>query len=343
MDYRWEKLKRKLEEKNLDAFLITSRVDIFYFSGVWVEGAALFTPHRKFILTSPMYREETEKIKNRWEIAIYKNTLENTLKKIAELIKIKRCGFEQNSLTFAGYKRIKENFSSELVPCDFVGKIRSVKEKEEIEFIKKAAKITLSAFDYLRGILHTGIREKDVARECINYILKEADDLAFDPIVLFGERTSLPHGAPTERKLKKGDLVTIDIGARVKGYCADITRTFVWGSPPSKTWEERLKLLESVKRKAIERIKPGVKSSEIHKIVKEELTRKGYAENFLHGTGHGVGLEVHEEPFIKQKSNTSLKDGMVITVEPGIYFSGEGGARLEDTILVTSKGGKILP
>ncbi len=343
MESRWEKLKTQLKKEKIDAFLITDSTNIFYFFGIWIEGAAFFAGERKFVLTKPMYQEEVEKNFFNWEPIICKNSIEEKLGELSERIGPLKCGFEANFLSFNQYKKIKERFKGELIPCcGLVEKIRSVKEEKEIDCIKKACQVTKSALEYLRGILYSGITEKMVLRKAVSYILKEADDVSFPPIVLFGERTSLPHGKPSLRKLKKGELVLIDIGAKVGNYCADMTRTFVWDGV-SERWQRVIEFVKNLQRLAIENIKPGVECAQVEKKIRERSKEAGYEENVLHSLGHGVGLEIHEEPFFSSKSNTPLQEGMVVTVEPGIYFPGEGGVRIEDTILVTSQGGKILP
>lgn len=343
MKERWKKLEQKLKEKKVDAFLFTHSPNIFYFSGSWVKGALLYTPGEKFFITPLMYKEQIKREGGIWKKVIYEDGLENGLESLNSKIDIKKCGFESNHLSFAVYKKIKEKFKPRLIPCRGAGEeIRAIKDKPEIEFITKAAEITIDAFGYLREILHNGVTEKEIAREAINYILEEADEISFYPIVLFGERTSLPHGRPTDQELKENELVLIDIGAKVGGYCADITRTFVWGRISEK-WKKIYDFVKTVKQTAIQYIKPGVKSSEVNEVIREEGIRAGYPEGFLHGAGHGVGLEVHEEPILNRSSNTLLEEGMVVSLEPGIYSPGEGGVRMEDMILITNKGGCILP
>jgi len=342
MESRWKKLEKKLKKRGLDAFLLTGSFNIFYLSGIWVQGAVLFTSGKKFFVIPPMYEEEVKKGKNGWEVVTYKNTLEEGLESLNKRIDIKKCGFESNHISFVLYNKIKGKFKPQLIPCNsLIEKLRAVKEKEETELIRKARQITISAFNYLKETLYTGITEKEVAKKAITYLTKEADGVSFDPIVLFGERTSLPHGRPSERKLKKNELVLIDIGAKVKDYCADITRTFVWGKS-SKRWEKIYNFVKNIKQLAIQHMKPGVKASEIDEIVREEVTRAGYEKYLLHGTGHGVGLEVHEQPVLNRTSNIILEEGMIATVEPGVYFPGEGGIRIEDMVLVTTQGGRIL-
>lgn len=339
---RWERLEQKLKEENLEAFLLTNSVDIFYFSGLWIKGAVLFTPQEKFFIIPPMHQEKVKRRKDGWKVAVYEDTLEVKLGKLSRKMGIKGCGFESNRLSFSFYKKIKEEFKPQLVPCSVVEKIRAIKDGTEIDFIKKAGQITKGVFEQLRRIVHTGITEKEIAKKAINYILKETDEISFYPIVLFGERTSLPHGRPTDRELRKNELVLMDIGGKVRGYCADITRTFGWGRIPEK-WEKIYNFVQKVKQMAIQHIEPGVKASKIDKMIREESIKAGYRKKLLHGIGHGVGLEVHEQPILNRSSNTTLEEGMVTTLEPGIYFPGEGGVRTEDMVLITKEGALILP
>ena len=342
MRSRWGKLEQMVDEEKLDAYLLMDSFDIFYFSGIWMEGALLFTPHKKFVFVSPMYQEETQKGEKDWELIICKETLETELGDLSGKVNVKRCGFDSNHLSLAFYNKIEERFSAQLVPSNGITeKLRAIKDQAEINCIRKATTITIGALDYLKTLLCDGITEKEIAREGINYILKEADGISFYPIVLFGTRTSLPHGYPTNRALQENQLVLIDIGAKVGGYCADITRTFMWGEIPEK-WKNIYSLVENLKRMAIQQIKPGGQSSAIDRIIREETAKAGYQEEFLHGTGHGVGLEVHEPPVLNRSSNTILEEGMVVTVEPGLYFAREGGVRIEDMVLITNEGDQIL-
>ncbi|MBE0477530.1 aminopeptidase P family protein [Candidatus Aerophobetes bacterium] len=341
-ELRWKKLEQKLKEKDLDAFLVTGKMDIFYFSGLCSGGTVLFTSKKKFFFLPPMYAEEITKDESGWEVLVYENSLESELENVSRKINVKRCGFDSNQLSFALYKKIKEKFKAELVPCDGMAeKIRAIKDGKELNLIRKARQITIDAFYHLKKILHNGMSEKEVANEAINYILREADDVSFYPIVLFGKRTSRPHGKATEQKLRDNELVLIDMGAKIGGYCADITRTFMWGKVQEK-WEKIYNFVHTLQQLAIQHIKPGVKASKIDELIREETAKAGYQKKLLHGAGHGIGLEVHEQPILKRNFDTVLEEGMVVCVEPGIYFAGEGGVRIEDMVLVTNQGGHIL-
>lgn len=343
MNARWERLNTELKEKDLDGILLTNSVNIFYLFGVWIQGAALFTNERKFIITSPMYREEVTGKVEGVNLVFCQSKLDEKTAQVIRKTKIDRCGFESSCLSFDRYRRIKDKFDGEFIPCPGLpGKIRQVKEEKEIRYIRKASQITRSALEYLKVTLHSGITERILAREIIYYILKEADDVGFPPIVLFGDRTSLPHGRSGEKELKDNELVLVDVGAQVNGYCADFTRTFFWGEI-SRKWKRVYNFVDDLKRTAINYVRPGMKCSQVDEKIREEVVEAGYEEAYLHNLGHGVGLEVHEEPYFRRGSDTVLEEGMVVTVEPGLYFPGEGGVRMEDTVLVTSQGGCILP
>jgi len=339
---RLNKLLVKIGEENLNAFLVTEPYNIFYLIDCWIQGALFLTPSKKFLITSPLYGEEAKPKEKEWEIVIYPHTLEEALKTLKGETKSKKCGFESSHLSYHQYQKIKDNWEGELVPHPhLIEKIRAVKDKGEINLIRDAWRITRSAIDFIKGELRVGVTEKQIYNKVINYIEENSDEISFPPIVLFGERTSLPHGGPTARGLKKNEVVLLDLGAKVKGYCADLTATLFFGSVPDK-WFQIEKLVSHAQREGIDSIKPGVKCSQINERVKKIIEDGGYPGAFLHGTGHGVGLQIHEEPFLTFNSEAVLKEGMVITIEPGIYLSGEGGVRLEEMFLVTKEGGKVF-
>jgi len=339
---RLNKLLVKIKKENLNAFLVTEPHNIFYLINCWMQGALFLTPFKKFLLTPPLYREEVELKGKEWEIVVYHRTLEEALKKVERQTKPKRCGFESSFLSYYQYQRFKENWEGELVPYPhLIEEIRAVKDEKEIDLITDAWRVTKSTIDFLKGELRVGITEKQIFNKAINYIGENSDGISFFPIVLFGERTSLPHGRPTARKLKKNELVLLDLGARVKDYCADLTTTLFFGDVSDK-WFQIYKLVSEAQKAGLSKIKPGVKSSQIDESVRKVIEKGGYREAFLHASGHGVGLQIHEEPFLKFNSETVLKEGMVLTIEPGIYLPGQGGVRLEEMFLVTKEGGKVF-
>ena len=173
-------------------------------------------------------------------------------------------------------------------------------------------------------------------------VRKGAEKEAFDSIVAFNTSTAEPHHHSSDKQLKKGDMVTIDFGAKYNGYCADITRTFIYEDQGNAKYKEILDIVEEAARLGREAVKPGVKASEIDSICRSYIKSKGYGDFFVHSTGHGLGIDVHEFPYVSTTSDITLEPGMIITVEPGIYVEGTGGARIEDDVLVTSTGNKVL-
>ncbi len=337
---RLNKLLVKIGEENLNAFLVTEPYNIFYLIDCWIQGALFLTPSKKFLITSPLYGEEVKSKEKEWEIAIYPHTFEEALKALKRKTKSKRCGFESSHLSYHQYQKLKDNWEGELVAYPrLIEKIRAVKDKGEINLIKDAWRVTKSAIDFIKGELRVGVTEKQIFNKAINYIGEKSDGISFPPIVLFGGRTSFPHGGPTARELKKNELVLLDLGAKVKSYCADLTTTFFFGNVPDR-WFKIKKLVSDAQKEGIGRIKPGIKCSQINESVKKVIEGGGYPGAFLHGTGHGVGLQVHEEPFLTSNSEAILKEGMVITIEPGIYLPKKGGVRLEEMFLVTKEGGR---
>lgn len=203
---------------------------------------------------------------------------------------------------------------------------------------KRAQSITDAAFEYILPKIKVGVQEIEIASE-IEKFMKDhgAEKLAFDLIVVSGARGALPHGEPSDKRIENGDFVTIDMGAVINGYHSDMTRTVVVGSVSDRQKSIYDIVLEA-QESAIKKIKNGARAFDIDKCARDIIESYGYGEYFVHGTGHGVGLEIHEEPHLSKKSKALLRSGMIVTVEPGIYISGELGVRIEDMLLVTDDG-----
>jgi len=169
-----------------------------------------------------------------------------------------------------------------------------------------------------------------------------AQGASFDTIALFGQKSSLPHGRPTDKPLERGDVVLIDFGCRKNGYCSDLTRTYVYGTIPGAWFEEVYDLTLTAQKLALEAVRPGMSCRELDAVARDLITEAGHGKHFGHGLGHGVGLEIHEAPRLNPESATVLEAGMVITIEPGVYLPGKGGIRIEDLVLVTKDGGELL-
>lgn len=284
----------------------------------------------------PLLRLEKELFVGELHEAI-KNVLRN------RGIKEGKLGIESSSVPYNTYIKIAESLKDYTLTdaSDIVSKLRKVKSPEEIELMKEAVKVSEEALR--RGVESCieGVRECEVAAEIEHFIKSKGFGIAFETIVASGVRSALPHGFSSMKKLKSKELVVLDLGARYQHYCSDMTRTIAIGGLTS----EQHKLVERVieaQQAAIDKIAPGVKASEIDLEARRVLDKYGLSRYFIHSLGHGVGLSVHEPPSISPKSKEELEVGMVFTVEPGVYIEGLGGVRVEDMVLVTEKGAKLL-
>ncbi|NQT95730.1 MAG: aminopeptidase P family protein, partial [Candidatus Omnitrophica bacterium] len=223
-----------------------------------------------------------------------------------------------------------------------IGKLRAIKDQQEVGLIKKAAAIAKKAYKSIKRELKEGKRETDIAGK-IDFLVKKlgADRPSFETIVASGANASMPHAKPTAKRIKNSEAIIVDFGARLKGYNSDLTRTSFVGKI-----DKHFKLIYSIisiaQSKAINKIRPGVKISEIDKAARSYIVKKGFGKYFTHALGHCIGIDVHELPSINSKNHSVLKEGMVFSVEPGIYIPGSGGVRIEDMILVTAKGHEVL-
>ncbi|MHB9302698.1 M24 family metallopeptidase [Thermofilum pendens] len=219
--------------------------------------------------------------------------------------------------------------------------IRRVKDPGELEAINRAARLAELAMRKALDTLEPGVTESEVASEILKVIVSSGAYPSFPPIVAFGEHAAHPHAKPSLRRLIKGDFVKIDLGAKVDGYCSDMTRTLVFGEPSEKQrriFEAVVKAQES----ALASIKAGVQAREVHAIALRALKEAGLSQYFNHGLGHGVGVDIHEEPYLNLQSEAVLLEGDVVTVEPGVYLPGYGGVRIEDMVYVERGGGRLL-
>ncbi|MCK2220830.1 aminopeptidase P family protein [Actinomadura sp. ATCC 31491] len=255
-------------------------------------------------------------------------------------------GIEAASMTVATYRRLGRGLSgrlsAELVPLGpVVEELRAVKDDAELELLRTACAITDQAFADVTSRIVPGMTERELARLLENRMTElGADKPAFDSIVAAGENGAIPHHAPTGRELRAGDLVTMDFGARYQGYHADMTRTVSLG-PPAAWQRDLYDLVAAAQRAGRHALAPGAAADEVDRAARSFIEAAGHGEHFRHGLGHGVGLEIHEEPFLGPSRTGRLEDRVPITVEPGVYLPGRGGVRIEDT-LVTRAGGPEL-
>lgn len=338
MQSRIIKLRKVLIEKNVDGILITSRPNTLYMSKFTGSASLIFiTQEKTYFLTDFRYIEYSKELcKNDYEVLMYNAKPLEFLYNLIEKLNIKKIGIEQDNISYSKYLDITKVFKGiELVAIQKeLDLLRIIKDKNEIEVIKKAVKIADDAFTHILKFIKVGLKEIDIATE-IEYFMRKNGALkpSFDSIVASGVRSSLPHGHASEKLIESGDAITMDFGALYDGYCSDMTRTVFVGKPEKKILDIYNIVLEA-QQTSEDNVLKGENSAKIDKIARDIIYDAGYEGMFGHGLGHGVGILVHEEPRLSTNSNTILENGMVVTVEPGIYVPNYGGVRIEDMVFV---------
>lgn len=335
----------KISLENLDALIISCPANITYLTGFReAEGYLLVARGVKPVyFTNFLYQYEARKL-DIWEVRTGSNIFRSLSETIAK-IGLKRIGFEAKHVPFLEYKKIRDDLMCEGVDfvrtTDLVEGLRLIKNAGEISQIKKAAAITCQALRFAREIISDKMSEKELCIELDKFLrLKGDDQTAFPTIVASGENSAFPHHSSGPAKLNQ-KFVLIDLGARYYGYCADLTRVFFWGKMPL-LFKKIYAVVQKAQELSISKIRDGVTAKEVDLAAREYIYRRGFAKYFGHGLGHGIGLSVHEAPFLNSKNEEILKEGMVITVEPAIYLNGKMGIRLEDMVWVRKNKAEIL-
>lgn len=336
-------LLERLKRKKADAFLVTHRENIAYLSGFTGSMGVLLLWEKPTLFVDGRYYTQAKEEAQGCEVIWAKNSFWEAISNHLKDIGIQRLGFEEGRISYQVYRALRRRLKGVfLIPfSDFIERERMIKKDWEIEKMEKALRLSEEALYHSLHIIKEGISEKDLALELEFFIKKRGNELAFESIVAFGERSALPHAKPTGRKLRKGDVILIDMGARVEGYCSDITRVFFLGKPS----EELVEIYEAVLRaqkRAIEGIKGGKRAGEVDDLARSELRERKLAELFTHSLGHGVGREVHELPGLAPGSKEKLLSSTVVTIEPGVYVEGLGGVRIEDMILIGKETSRKL-
>ncbi|NQT09661.1 MAG: aminopeptidase P family protein [Desulfobacteraceae bacterium] len=350
-------LRKILSEKNLDTFMILVEENRRYLSGFTGEdtafdesAGALFITGTKLVLAiDSRYELQAKQEAAGYEIVCYKKGLANELPNILNALKTKKLGFESKRLSHMQYNKITGQLLSnglqvQLVETeDIVENLRIKKEEQEIEDIKKALFIAESAFrNFIANNIIPGTTEKEAAWE-IEKGMREtgADSISFPVIVASGPNSALPHAIPGNRRIEKGEPILFDWGAKINGYCSDISRTLVIGKP-DKLFVKVYETVLNAQRMALDAIRPGLSSRAVDKIARNYIEKMGFKDKFNHGLGHGTGLAIHEYPGLNPIKDTILDKGMVFTIEPGIYIPGWGGVRLENMVVVRENGAEVL-
>ena len=333
--------------RRAEAFLVTSPENRRYLSGFPPEdvsltesaGALLITKKEAFLLTDPRYQEEARACAPLFEPRIYRKGLVLELKSLLSDLGVKSLLFEPPYVSFALFRALERRLSGVklLEAPPLVERLRAQKDEEEVQAIKESLTIAEGILAEVSALIRPGVTEKELSARIINLSYERAEGPSFPPIVAGGPNAARPHAEPSERKLKAGEPVIIDMGVKWRGYCSDITRTYCVGSPDER-FSQVYRLVLAAKREAEARIAAGVPARAPDLAAREVFRREGLERHFWHSLGHGVGLAIHEAPSLSFRSRKHLRPGHVVTVEPGLYFPDWGGVRLEDMVLVKEGG-----
>jgi Xaa-Pro aminopeptidase len=342
---RLETIRSKIKENEIDGILITKRENYTYLSGFTGSSAYLvITSDSADLITDFRYIEQATKQAPLFNIIKYKGNVAIEINNALKRNNVEKLGFESIDLTYDKYEDYSSKFEvKELIPLkNIIESIRMIKDSEELQFIKKAVEIADGAFLNVLPLIKPGILETEVSAE-IEYFMKKqgAQGSSFQTIVASGARSAMPHGVASNKEIKNGDVIIMDYGAIYQGYCSDITRTIFLGKPDEKM-TKIYDIVLRAQKEALNGAHKGLKGREIDSIAREIINNSGYEKNFGHGLGHGVGLEIHEEPRFAPSDDNTMENGMVVTVEPGIYVEGYGGVRIEDMIVIKDDQPEIL-
>ncbi|MBE6733480.1 MAG: aminopeptidase P family protein [Ruminococcaceae bacterium] len=326
-----------------EGFLITSDISRQYITGFKSSaGVVLITNKGSFSFFDFRYFEKASSTVTNTEVILAKKTFSQIKEKLLEL-GIKKLFCETSTVSIEEHKAFCEKLSPIEISLDSkmdksLLALRKIKTKNEIELIKSAQSITDKAFSHILNFIKEGKTEREIALELEFFMRREGSDgVAFDTIAVSGKNSSLPHGVPTDKQIKKGDFITLDFGACVQGYCSDMTRTVAVGHITDEQQEVYQTVLDA-QLKGLDTIKAGLLGSAVDAAARKIIADKGYGKYFGHALGHSLGLEIHEAPSCSPSCNEVLQSGMLMTVEPGIYIPERFGVRIEDMVLITENG-----
>jgi Xaa-Pro aminopeptidase len=347
---RAHRLRERLAEPGCEALLVTTLANIRYLSGFSGSAALLLVlPDELVFLTDGRYGGQAAEqlagagVEARIEVG---NAKDQKAAVVAAARGIGRLGLEAGNVTWARQRSMAAEWfpDAELVPTQgLVEGLRQVKDAGEVARIEQACTIAAEALAKVRGRLVERPRERDVAVELDSEMRRlGASGPSFETIVASGPNGAKPHARPGDRVIEEGDLVVVDFGATVDGYCSDTTRTFVVGDWPSDTARRMYEVVATSQARGVEAVAPGAEGAAVDRVCRDVIAEAGWGDAFLHSTGHGVGLDIHEAPWVASTAGGSLVAGNVVTVEPGVYLPEHGGVRIEDTVVVTSDGRRAL-
>lgn len=348
---RREKLRAMMDNYNIPALLVNSSANRFYLSGFELHdpqcnetaGWIIITEGgRDFLLTDPRYDDAAKRVWDEEDIFIYSGRKYDALQKFFHYNKIKTLFIDYNDVSVFEHEKLKELCELKSAPA-LIDQLRMVKDATEIKCMKKSCALNHKVYEQIQPFLVPGKTEKEISWE-IEQLFRNggASELAFTTIVGIGPNAALPHAIPGDTALKDGDLVLIDMGCRVDDYCSDQTRTFWVGDKPSDRFLKVRQQVMDAQQAAIDILRPGLPIAQAYRTALAQFKKDGVEKYFTHSLGHGVGLETHEPPSVGPVSRGELKPGMIVTMEPGLYYPDWGGIRWEYMALITEDGYELL-
>ena len=341
-----KRLQERMADKSVESLLVSEVTNVQWASGFTGSfGFVLTTPTQALFITDSRYGVQAKEEVKEMEVISFGSpqTATDVIGQQSAKLGLRTLGFEAATVTYATYADWKEKLApTEMVPIsEVVETLRMVKSADEIEKMRQTCRLADSCFEHVIRMIQPGVAEIDIALDIEFYFRRNGAQLAFTPIVVSGVRSARPHGKPSDKKLERGDFVTMDFGANLDGYCSDLTRTVVVGEVSDRHREVYEAVLEA-QLGALEAIKPGEVAGDVDRLSRRLLSNHQLDQYFGHGLGHGLGKVVHDGGRMNSTSTTVLEPGQVWTVEPGVYIEGFGGVRIEDDVVVTETGIEIL-
>lgn len=344
-DKRIAGLRSAMQKSGLSALWVTNSVNRQYLTGfTGSSGYVLVTMDAAYLLTDFRYMEQAAEQAKSFTIVEHAPQVMTTVSELLAKHQLKAMGFEQQYVSYAAHAAYQAELQGiELVPtAGLVEGLRMIKDEHELQIMQEAADLADRTFSHVLTLLKPGVTERQIALEIEVFIRQNGGtSTSFDTIVASGERSALPHGVASDRVIGHNEFVKMDFGAYYKGYCSDITRTVFLGQPTDKHLEIYNIVLEA-QLACLDGLRAGVTGQRADALARNIIERYGYGPQFGHSTGHGLGMEVHENPSLSKRELRELQPGMVVTVEPGIYIPGFGGVRIEDDVVITEQGIRIL-
>lgn len=347
-----QKMRAWMAKKQFDAFLVSQPQNRSYLCG-WLEDEAdaallLIDQQHQVLLTNTLYAEIAEHETTGWQIIVPPaRKYVDAIVSLAQEHNWQSIGFESNALTYAAFAAYNGtgHFTMQPVEDNYIETLRLAKSSTELQLLRQAIAITDETFTHICNWIQPDVTEKEIAWEISRKMMElGADGTSFQTIVASGPNGSMPHAVPGARRIQRGELITIDMGARYKGYCADMTRTICLGEPAEPRMREIYEASLRAMKTCEQNLRAGLSGREADALARDVLEEAGLGEFFVHSTGHGVGLQIHEAPNLSQRASDEIKlvAGSVVTVEPGVYIAGWTGTRVEDCVLLKEDGIEVL-